>query len=313
MYTYGPVPSRRLGQSLGVSPIPTKTCSYNCVYCQLGKTSHSQTDRRSFLPRDEVLAEIVRRGRASNADYVTFVGDGEPTLCADLGWLLERTRAELNIATAVITNGSLLWRRDVREDLMQADVVIPSLDAGNERTFRLINRPHHSLHFDSVLRGQIEFSQEFKGRLWIEVMLVAGVNDSEEELLSIKRGVDQVRPERVYIMTPIRPPAETWVQPPDSRTILMAQSIIGGAITVTDRESGDFGLSEFRCAREAILEIGSRHPLRMEQAERIEFRFSEVGIIARMIAEKAIVRVEYHDETYLLPSHFVVASPKQQP
>ncbi len=305
MYTYGPVPSRRLGRSLGVSPIPAKTCSYSCIYCQLGKTNNLLSERQSFFPREDVLAEILRLGEAAGPDYVTFVGDGEPTLCADLGWLIEQTHKELNISTAVITNGSLLWRKDVRENLERADVVIPTLDAGNERTFRLINRPHRDLHFDSILQGQIDFSREYKGQLWLEVMLVERVNDNEEELLSIKRAVDRVRPHRAYITTPIRPPAEPWVQPPDFKTILRAQQIIGGSITITNLESGDFGLSEFHDAREAILEIGSRHPLRLDQAETIEATFSNVGTVAQMLINGSIVKVTYNDVVYLLPSHFV--------
>lgn len=305
MYTYGPVPSRRLGRSLGVSPIPAKTCSYSCVYCQLGRTTDLRLERQSFFPREDVLAEILRLGETTGPDYVTFVGDGEPTLCADLGWLIEQTHRELNISTAVITNGSLLWRKDVREDLERADVVIPTLDAGNERTFRLINRPHRDLHFDSILQGQIDFSREYKGQLWLEVMLVEGVNDNEEELMSIKRAVDRVRPHRAYIMTPIRPPAEPWAQPPDFKTVLRAQEIIGGSITITDLESGDFGLSEFHDAREAILEVGSRHPLRLDQAEKIEADFCDIGTVAQMLADKSLVRVEYHDAVYLLPSRFV--------
>jgi wyosine [tRNA(Phe)-imidazoG37] synthetase (radical SAM superfamily) len=305
MYTYGPVPSRRLGQSLGVSPIPAKSCSYSCVYCQLGRTNNLMAKRQSFFPRDEILAEIVKRGRTASPDYITFVGDGEPTLCSDLGWLIKESRGELDIPTAVITNASLLWRKDVREDLLRADVVVPSLDAGNERIFRLINRPHQDIHFDSVLQGQIDFSREFRGQLWLEVMLVEGINDTEEELISIKHAIDQVQPHRAYIMTPIRPPAEPWVRPPDYRAVLRAQEIIGGSITITDLEAGDFGLSEFKSAREAIIEIGSRHPLRLDQAETIESDFSEVGTIARMIANKTIARVEYHGVVYLLPSRLV--------
>jgi wyosine [tRNA(Phe)-imidazoG37] synthetase (radical SAM superfamily) len=302
MYTYGPVPSRRLGRSLGVSPIPAKSCSYSCVYCQLGRTTRLLTERRSFFPRDEILAEIVKRGRVTSPDYVTFVGDGEPTLCADLGWLIEESRRQLDISTAVITNGSLLWSTDVREDLLRADVVVPSLDAGNERTFKRINRAHQDIRFDSVRQGLIDFSREYDGQLWLEVMLVEGINDTEEELMSIKHAVDQVQPHRTYITTPIRPPAETWVRPPDYRAVLRAQEIIGESITITDLEAGDFGLSELKSASEAIIEIGGRHPLRLDQAERIESDFSEIGTIARMIANKTIARVEYHNVVYLVPN-----------
>jgi wyosine [tRNA(Phe)-imidazoG37] synthetase (radical SAM superfamily) len=136
VYVYGPVPSRRLGASLGVSPIPAKTCSYTCVYCQLGRTTNLTVSRLSFYPREEILAEILHKGTNATLDYVTFVGDGEPTLCKDLGWLIEQTKKNLTARTDVITNGSLLFLDDVRLDLIAADVVMPTLDAGNEKDFQ---------------------------------------------------------------------------------------------------------------------------------------------------------------------------------
>ena len=304
-YTYGPVPSRRLGRSLGVSPIPAKACSYTCIYCQLGRTTDLTSTRQSFYPKDDILAEILRRGRESEFDYVTFVGDGEPTLSTDLGWLIKSTAEQLSVRTAVITNGSLLYREDVRSDLMNANVVMPTLDAGNERTFRAVNRPHRSITFDLMLRGLIDFRHEYQGQIWLEIMLVKGVNDSEEELLSIKRAVDAVGPERVYIVTPIRPPAESWVTPPSPETILMAQTLIGGAVPIVSQESGQFGLSEFSDARQAILETGSRHPLRQDQANEIESAFGVSGIVDQMLRSGELSRTEYRGTTYLLPGHFI--------
>ncbi len=307
MYTFGPVPSRRLGRSLGVSPIPAKTCSYTCVYCQLGRTDHLQTARVSFFPRDEILAEIMQWAGQSDIDYITFVGDGEPTLCADLGWLIDRTRDGVALPVAVITNGSLLWSQEVRRDLMRADVVIPTLDAGNETTFKRINRPHRNISFNSMLQGQIDFRREYGGKFWLEVMLVSGVNDSTEELTSIRRAVDKIQPDRVYLLTPIRPPAESWVKPPNPERFIEAQNIIGGAIGMAELESGKFGLQEFRNAEEAIMEIGSRHPLRIDQAKSMEAHFSEPGTVEQLLTMQWLVRVEYEGKEYLLPARFVRA------
>lgn len=305
MYTYGPVPSRRLGLSLGVSTIPPKTCSYTCVYCQLGRTTHLQTKREGFFPKTDILEEIVERNRNTEYDYLTFVGDGEPTLYRDLGWLIRRCKRTLRRPIAVITNGSLLSQSDVRRELLQADVVIPSLDAGNEKMFRAVNRPHRSLTFDEMLLGQIDFRLEFSGQMWLEVMLVKGKNDTDDELRSIAEAMNDIQPDKVYITTPIRPPAEPWVEPPDVVTILRAQEIIGGAVTVTELESGKFGLSEFASAKKAIIEISSRHPLRIEQATEIERNFSETGVVHRMLEEKELIQVEYCSQEYLLPNHFV--------
>ena len=306
MYVYGPVPSRRLGRSLGVSPIPPKTCSYTCVYCQLGRTTHLQIERESFFPKEDILAEIIRSAPEDKADFVTFVGDGEPTLNKDLGWLIQQTKEKVHLPVAVITNGSLLFQEDVREDLGKADVVIPTLDAGNDKTFRAVNRPHRSIDFDTMLRGQIDFRREYSGQIWVEVMLVKGLNDAEKELQSIKHAVDMINPDRVYILTPIRPPAEPWVKPSDVVAIVKAQEMIGEAMSVAGLETGQFGLGEFSDARQAILEIGSRHPLRSEQAAEIERVFSMSGVVRQMLEAKELVHVEYNGEEYLLPGYFVM-------
>lgn len=304
-FTYGPVPSRRLGRSLGVSPIPVKTCSYTCVYCQLGKTTNLTSTRQSFYKKEDILDEILARGKDPHFDYITFVGDGEPTLCKDLGWLIEETKKNLRVQTAVITNGSLLFLEDVRTDLKHAEVVMPTLDAGNEKIFRAVNRPHHSITFDTMLHGLVDFRHDYSGQLWLEVMLVKGVNDTEQELRSIAKAVDMVAPDRVYVVTPIRPPAESWVEPPAPETIIMAQELIGKAIPIVGRESGKFDLEEYGDARQAILEIGSRHPLRQDQAVDIERTFGVSGIVDQMLHDGELIRTVNGGVLYLLPGYFV--------
>ncbi len=305
MYVYGPVPSRRLGASLGVSPIPAKTCSYTCVYCQLGRTTNLTVSRYSFFPREDILGEILYKGTKATLDYVTFVGDGEPTLCKDLGWLIEQTKKNLTARTAVITNGSLLFLDDVRLDLGAADLVMPSLDAGNEKTFRAVNRPHRSITYEKMLQGLIGFRHEYSGQIWLEVMLVKGVNDTEEELRSIAKAVRLVAPDRVYVVTPIRPPAESWVKPPAPETIIMAQELIGKTIPMVGRESGKFDLEGYRDARQAILEIGARHPLRSDQIAEIESKLAVSRVVEQMIQKGELIRTEYGGITYLLPGNFV--------
>ncbi len=304
MFVYGPVPSRRLGYSLGVSPIPAKTCSYTCVYCQLGRTTALEITRKSYYPKQDILDEIINLAHSSNPEVVTFVGDGEPTLCKDLGWLIHQTKQNLDLPVAVITNGSLLHMPDVRHDLLEADVVLPTLDAGDQAIFKKINRPHRDIDFDTMLQGLIDFRKEYSGKIWLEVMLVKGLNDSETELLKIKKAADQIEPDRIYVVVPIRPPAEDWVEPPDAETILKAQRIFQKSIPLSEREAGDFGLEEFTDARQAIIEIGSRHPLRKSQAQEIEKRLSRPGTVERMIAAGEMDEKEYKGEIYLLPAHF---------
>ncbi len=305
MYTYGPVPSRRLGRSLGVSPIPPKTCSYSCVYCQLGRTNRKQITRESFYPKEDILAEIAELMEVSSPDYITFVGDGEPTLCKDISWLIGQCKEKWTIPVAVITNGSLLFLEDVRHDLKKADVVLPTLDAGNEKTFKTINRPHGHIKYDAMLQGLVDFRSGYSGQIWLEVMLVKGLNDTEDELLNIRQAVDMIQPDRVYVVIPIRPPAESWVKPPDPVTILKAQQILGEAIPLTGLESGRFGLQEFSDARQAIMGIASRHPLRREQAADIEKTFSAPETVKQMLEAKELVEVEYNGNKYLLPGYFI--------
>jgi wyosine [tRNA(Phe)-imidazoG37] synthetase (radical SAM superfamily) len=222
-----------------------------------------------------------------------------------LGWFIQETKNNLRARTAVITNGSLLFREDVRSDLKHADVVMPTLDAGNEKTFRAVNRPHRGITFEMMIQGLIDFRHQYSGKMWLEVMLVKGVNDSKKELQSIGKAMDLVAPDRVYVVTPIRPPAESWVEPPGSETILMAQELIGKAIPIVSPESGQFGLMEYRDARQAILEIGSRHPLRQDQAAEIESAFGNSGVVDQMLRNRELIRTVYGRTTYLLPGYFV--------
>lgn len=301
MYAYGPVPSRRLGRSIGVSPIPPKVCSYSCVYCQLGRTSKLQAKRQRFFPKEDILQDIKRVLSSETADVITFVGDGEPTLCSDLVWLIQKAKQEFGLPTAVITNGSLLFHSDVQTELLAADIVIPTLDAGNPAVFREINRPHRAVEFYQMVSGLTDFRRQYDGQFWLEVMLVKNLNDSDEQLTMIQNVVKEIQPEKVFVMTPIRPPAEIWVKSPDSERVQVAQQMLANAVTVANREDGEFGITEFANATEAILEISARHPLRMDQAKKIEQKFAEDGTVERLLREKQITLNWYHQVNYINP------------
>ncbi|MBU4444359.1 radical SAM protein [bacterium] len=302
MFAYGPVPSRRLGKSIGVSPIPAKTCSYSCIYCQLGRTDHMQVKRKSFFQKEDIFRDIEKVVNTSPADFITFAGDGEPTLCKDLGWLIENTKNVFKLPIAVITNGSLLYREDVRKDLKNADVVMPTLDVGNQALFEILNRPLKTITFEKMLQGLIDFRQDFRGQIWSEVMLVSGINDSVKELNSIKDALVRTRSDRVYITTPVRPPAENWVESPDPLNILLAEEIFEKVVSITEQETGDFGVMEFSNACEAILEISARHPLRMEQALKIERKFGESGTIKQLVSQSRLVKRSYRNTIYVMPN-----------
>ena len=304
MHAYGPVPSRRLGRSIGVSPIPPKTCSYTCVYCQLGRTTKLTVKRESFYPKEDVLRDIEKIVALNEADYLTFVGDGEPTLSRDLGWLIRECRRRFSLKIAVITNGSLFFDPDVREQVLEADVILPSLDAGSEEAFRRINRPHPSIRFDQMLEGQIMLRESFDGQIWEEVMLVSGLNDSEEALSEIRDCLDRLGADRVYLNVPIRPPAEEWVMPPSPERVLRASEILGNAWDISGYETGEFGLGGFSSAAEAILQLCSRHPMRIDQAEMVERRFGEEGVIESLIRSGELKLITYRGKSYVAPARF---------
>jgi wyosine [tRNA(Phe)-imidazoG37] synthetase (radical SAM superfamily) len=267
-YVFGPVPSRRLGQSLGIDTIPLKTCNWNCVYCQLGRTVPLTNERREYFPRDEIIDEVkqaLATHKPGEIDWVTFVGSGEPVLHSSMGWLLQKVKGLTDLPVAVITNGSLLYFPEVREELAAADAVLPTLDAGNARLYRKINRPHPDITFERLVDGLVAFRKEYRGKLWVEVMLVRGLNDNEEALREIAAVLKRIQPDEVHINLPTRPPAEIWVQPTDEEGLMRAQAILGEIARVVHPTEGSFDLSGFEKVVDAIVSIITRHP--MNEAE----------------------------------------------
>lgn len=210
-FVYGPVPSRRLGRSLGVDLVPFKVCTYDCVYCQLGRTTAKTVTRKEYVPVEAVLAELERTlAGCDRPDYISLAGSGEPTLNAHIGEVIHRIKAMTTIPVAVLTNGSLLWMREVREALMEADLVLPSLDAGNERLFHRVNRPHEEILFDVMVDGIRVFTRRFPGQVWLEVFLLPGVTGVPREVKKIADLVKRIRPAVVQLNTTRRPPAEAF-------------------------------------------------------------------------------------------------------
>ncbi len=294
-YLYGPVPSRRLGLSLGISPIPKKTCNYSCIYCQLGRTDHLTNTRQMFFPVEDIVRELDQFLKSPVAfDVVTIVGEGEPTLYLGLGHLIRLIRLRTEKPIAIITNGALLYDRDVQDELMAADIVLPSLDAVDEDQFRRIHRPHRRLTFSQVFQGLVEFSHRTTGRLWLEVMLMAGVNDDDETLNRLKSMLDMVRYDRLYLNTPVRPPAEPWVRPLEHEQMERAVDRLGG-ISIDLLASEGF-YSAIADPVDAIKSIIKRHP--MNQYEISDF-LSARGfenpdeVLARLNQDEAIVVIDY--------------------
>lgn len=267
-YVYGPVPSRRLGQSLGIDTIPLKTCNWNCVYCQLGRTVPLTNQRKEYVPQDRVLEEVKRALQdhpPGSIDWITFVGSGEPTLHSGIGWLIQEVKTMTDLPVAVITNGALLYLPDVREALSQADAVLPSFDAGSPALYQTINRPHPEIPFQRFHQGLIDFREAYKGNLWVEVMLVRGLNDTESVLKDIAEGLRLIQADEVHLAQPTRPPVETWVQPPTQEGLMRAQAILGEVAKLLHPATGTFDLGSYDSLTEALIGVITRHPMREDQ------------------------------------------------
>ncbi len=207
-HVFGPVPSRRLGYSLGVDIIPPKHCTYDCIYCQIGKTTNREIGRKSFYDAGLIADEVARKVGSTRVDVITFSGSGEPTLNSDLGTMIRKVKERVDTPVVVITNGSLLYEKDVRSDLGEADMVLPSLDAVTQEVFQRINRPHPLLDITRIIEGLREFRAEYTKPIWLEIMLIKNVNDDPDELKKMAQIVSTLNVDRIQLNTVTRPPSE---------------------------------------------------------------------------------------------------------
>lgn len=294
-YVFGPVPSRRLGRSLGISPIPPKTCNYSCIYCQLGKTSVLTNDRKMYFPVKNIVQEVKKALEKEHViDYITIVGDGEPTLYLGLGELIEEIKTFTNIPVAVITNGALLYDQEVRKELLLSDVVLPTLDAVEERMFRIINRPHKDLKLELIIEGMRKFREEFSNQIWMEVMLVKDKNDSKETTLAIKDILDELKVDKTFINVPIRPPAESWVEIPSNEVLAEAQKILNAESIAHFENLLIESVDRDASPEDQILSITKRHPLREDQIMTLFPNLNEEKIKKMLdgMSKKGLVKIE---------------------
>ena len=307
MILYGPVPSRRLGQSIGINNIPPKTCSYSCIYCQLGRTDRMQIKRQEFYKPEDIYLEAevkLEQLKAENrtADYFSFVPDGEPTLDINLGAEIDLLKP-FKVRIAVITNASLLWMDDVKEDLMKAEWVSVSIDAADEDVWRRIDRPHGSLRHIDILNGIIEFSKKYRGTLVTETMLVEGVNDHDTCVGKIADQLSLIQPSKAYILVPTRPPAESSVKRAAksslSSAVRMIRRVSGidvECITGDEKEEGFFFTES---VAEDILSIASVHPIREDIIDGLlKKRNADKTIISEMVKKGELCEFQYEGKRF---------------
>lgn len=302
---YGPVPSRRLGRSMGINNIPPKYCSFSCIYCQLGRTRDMQIDRRRFYGPEKVYNDVEAQVRSveemgDRIDHLTFVPDGEPTLDIDLGKEIEMVK-DLGYPVAVITNSSLMGDEIVRGELSGADLVSVKADSMDENTWRKVNRPHGKITLDEIKEGLMEFSDLFNGSLITETMLVNGVNDSNVSIEVTAGFICGLDPEIAYITVPIRPPSENWVEVPSDDTILKVIKEYSSrklrVVPLTEKEYGDFTYTGD--IKSDIIAITSVHPMREDSVrEMLERSGDDWQLVEDMVVRGELTRMDHGGTTF---------------
>jgi len=306
-YSYGPVPSRRLGKSMGINNIPSKVCTYSCLYCQVGRTTAMTLDRCAFYQPEAIFQDV--RGSlarlketAEQVDFLAFVPDGEPTLDISLGSELTMMKS-LGIPVGVITNGSLLWRDDVRESLAGADWVSLKIDAVEERIWRRIDRPHKMLKLSSILSGIAEFADTFAGKLVTETMLVAGVNDGDGCFTQVASFIHELEPSIAYLSIPTRPPALKRVRPPDEETVNRAYRIFTDKLEHVEYLIGYEG-NAFAFTgdiQKDLLSITAVHPMRKEAVDALLSRAgASWDVVDHLLAHGELVETKHDGHLFYL-------------
>jgi len=305
MITFGPVPSRRLGRSLGINNIPHKHCSYSCVYCQVGLTDKLRIKRQGYYQPEEIyraVNEIVEKSaaRGKPIEYLSFVPEGEPTLDINLGKTITLLKS-LGIGIAVFSNASLIWQKSVRNDLMKADWVSLKVDAVDDIIWNKLNRAHKGLDFSSILDGIREFASGFQNTLASETMLIHGLNDSKIHINKIANFLQKINPAIAYLAVPTRPPAEKWVKPSNKNIITFAQKAFSDKLMTVECLTGFEGTeySYTDNAEESLLSILAVQPMRMDAvADYLDNANVHWSIVHKLIAEGKILEMEYEKEKY---------------
>ncbi|MFW6083003.1 MAG: radical SAM protein [Chloroflexota bacterium] len=307
MIAFGPVPSRRLGRSLGINNVPPKICTYSCIYCQLGRTITMQLERQPFYEPETVLAGLrdkveASRDRGETIDYVTLVPDGEPTLDLNLETEIEELK-ELGIKVGVISNASLVWDEAVRQALSRADWVSLKVDAASEKTWKRVNRPHGRLDLETIQEGMLAFAEGYQGVLATETMLVAGVNDGEDVVREVAQFLARLKPDCAYVAIPTRPPAEPWAHAPDEEAINRAYQIISQRVDHAEYLIGYEGtaFASTGDVKDDLLSITSVHPMREDAVRDFLARAdADWTVIQGLLREERLVEVEHGGHRFYL-------------
>ena len=307
MIAFGPVPSRRLGRSLGINNIPPKVCTYSCVYCQVGRTHTLQFERGPFYEPEDIIKSVGKQvkkaiKKGEPIDYLTFFSDGEPTLDVNLGYEIDLLKS-LGIKIGVITNASLIFREDVRADLMKADWVSLKFDSISKTSWRKINRPHRELELGLILEGMLDFSKSFRGELVTETMLIQGIGLDADILKEMADFLDRLNPAKAYLAIPTRPPAESWVRPPEPKDINVAFQVFQEKLDQVECLIGYEGnaFAFTGNVEEDLLSITSVHPMRKSAVrEFLQKAGADGSVVYQLIAQGKLVEADYEGQKFYL-------------
>jgi len=296
-YLYGPVPSRRLGLSLGVDIIPAKVCTLDCIYCQIGRTTEKTIERKNYTDIEAVLDELKKRvAQGLKADFITISGSGEPTLNSRLGELIDGIKKITSFPVAVLTNGTLLYRPDVRADCAKADVVLPSLDAGDQRAFQRINRPHNDISIEKVISGLCAFRNEFAGQIWLEVFFVDGLNTDSKQIAKIKDAIKRICPDKVQLNTAVRPTAEPNVKIVDAEKLQSIANQLGDKCEVIADFMLRHHVEHIERKAEDVLSMLKRRPCTLEDiCGSLDIRRNEVLKYISYLKQQGVIHSEEKD------------------
>jgi wyosine [tRNA(Phe)-imidazoG37] synthetase (radical SAM superfamily) len=295
-HVFGPVPSRRLGLSLGVDPVVPKTCTMDCVYCELGPTTARTVCRAPYVNVDEILGELAERlAEAPRIDFVTLSGSGEPTLNSDLDRLMTGIRRLTDLPVAVLTNGSLMTDSAVCDAIGVADVVAPSLDAASEAVFEAVNRPDPSLNVREIAAGIAAFRRRFVGKLWLEALFVAGINDGSAELRVLAEAIETIQPDRVHVNTIVRPPSDPNVKPVEPHSLQEIAKALGSRAEVIAGATERVQMMIDRGSEQLVVAMAARRPVTLEDIARA-IGTSQAGAakLVSALAEKRVLTLVRH-------------------
>ena len=294
-YVFGPVPSRRLGLSLGVDLIPPKTCTFDCLYCQVGRTLCKTLEEKPYVPVRDVIAEIKGKLLESAPDVITLAGSGEPTLHTEIDQVIYSIKEMTDIKVAVLTNGSLLWRKEIRKRVLMADIIMPTLSSAIDHTFRRIHRPHEGLDLGSIIDGLKTLRQDYGGRLFLELVFLAGINDTDKEVEGLKTLTEQISPEKVHLNTVVRPPADSRAIALDRPRLEDIKTLIGknAEIVAENPVTGKTGKADSLVG--TLLGMVKRRPLRPgDIADVLRLSKEEADELIKGLLIKGYIRKQEH-------------------